>query len=70
MFKTYIKCSKCNQYSPYGSSYALYLERNTGSATVIKGKFTTYICENCAYELMDALGKEDNNGTTEEEKNE
>lgn len=69
MFETYIKCTNCNKYAPFGSSYALHMERNLGANTVSRGKFGTYICENCAQELIEML-EEDNNGTTEETENE
>lgn len=69
MFATYVKCSKCDKYKPFGSAYSLHLERNLGSATKHRGKFGTYICENCADELIESLDKEDNNGITEEENN-
>lgn len=70
MYATYIKCSKCGDYKPFGSGYAIHLERNLGSNTTRRGKFGTYICEECAQEIIESLDKEDNNGTVEEENNE
>lgn len=69
--RTYTKCSDCGEFTSWDDSYMLYLELNGGCNVVSRGKYKTYICKKCGEKLINFMerNEEDNNGTSEEEKN-